>query len=491
MPPRPSWSAVPPPCATISGNTGSIYGNVIGIDVDGGSAAISGNHIYGNTIGIKLENGGAGSDRQATISRRRCTANGTDLLVASSAGTISPRLRAIPSPEPRTSTTRSSQPINATSDTFGSVTPSDNTPADLYGVENQITDYLDNPSLGYVSLRTNAVYVTQASESATAGAIQRGVNVAPSAGTVYVQGGTYDYNLSSGLNINKSLSLVGPNAGVSGGGSRVAEAILNGGASGTLTGGGASINIGGGSPLSLTFEGLEFTDFDTWHVFYEGGGTPITSAVVTDNVFTGNNGGIFTKYNTSLASQFDVTDNLIVNQTMSGGANTALFFLGDVANSHFDDNQVQNGPSRELFNTYDSVTNTTFDGNTMSNSGLLTDLCANMTGVEINGNTLSNVSAAYGPGAIVVDTYIGQAVSGLDIENNTITGAGGSGIELLADGQDPYVNDATIQNVTISGNSISSTAAYGIDVDTTASGNDRNVVISNITIENNTLTDNT
>ena len=61
--------------------------------------------------------------------------------------------------------------------------------------------------------------------------------MAPSAGTVYVQGGTYDYNLSSGLDINKSLSLVGPNAGVSGGGSRVAEAILNGGASGTLTGG--------------------------------------------------------------------------------------------------------------------------------------------------------------------------------------------------------------------------------------------------------------
>ena len=73
-----------------------------------------------------------------------------------------------------------------------------------------------------------------------------------------------------------------------------------------------------------------------------------------------------------------------------------------------------------MFNTYDSVTNTTFDGNTMSNSGLLTDLCANMTGVEINGNTLSNVSAADGPGAIVVDTYIGQAVSGLDIQNNTM-----------------------------------------------------------------------
>ncbi len=144
-----------------------------------------------------------------------------------------------------------------------------------------------------------------------------------------------------------------------------------------------------------------------------------------------------------------------------------------------------------MFNTYDAVTNTTFDGNTMSNSGLLTDLCANMTGVEINGNTLSNVSAAYGPGAILVDTYIGQAVSGLDIENNTITGAGGSGIELLADGGDPTVNDATIQNVTISGNSISSTANYGIDVDTTASGNNRNVVISNVTIENNTLTDNT
>ena len=45
--------------ATISGNTGSIYGNAIGIDAEGGSATISGNHIYGNTTGVKVGSGTA------------------------------------------------------------------------------------------------------------------------------------------------------------------------------------------------------------------------------------------------------------------------------------------------------------------------------------------------------------------------------------------------------------------------------------------------
>ena len=292
--------------------------------------------------------------------------------------------------------------------------------------------------------------------------IQGGVNAAVNGDTVNVLAGTY--TLTADLNIDDSITLLGPNAGNSpvDDGSRVPEAIINGGGYGggaaSPNGNGFCINIGAGSPMSLAVEGFEFTNFDTWHILYEGGGTPITSATVTDNIFTGNNGGIFIKYNTAQASQFTVENNEILDQTMAGGVNTALFFLGDVTNSHFDDNQVQNGPARELFNLYDSATNTTIDGNAMSNSGLLTDLCANISDVEIDNNTLSNVSAAYGPGAIVADTFIGQAISGLEIENNTITNAGGSGIMILADGMDPYVNDATIQNVTISGNTITTSA---------------------------------
>ena len=60
-----------------------------------------------------------------------------------------------------------------------------------YAIEDKIADYLDTPTLGYVSLQPTNVYVDQASENINAGAIQRGVNVAPSGGTVNVQAGVY------------------------------------------------------------------------------------------------------------------------------------------------------------------------------------------------------------------------------------------------------------------------------------------------------------
>ena len=45
--------------ALITNNGPSIHGNVVGIDVDGGTATITGNHIYGNTsAGVRIANAG-------------------------------------------------------------------------------------------------------------------------------------------------------------------------------------------------------------------------------------------------------------------------------------------------------------------------------------------------------------------------------------------------------------------------------------------------
>ena len=44
----------------ITGNLGSIHGNAVGIDVNAGSATMTGNHIYNNTTGIRFTNGGNG-----------------------------------------------------------------------------------------------------------------------------------------------------------------------------------------------------------------------------------------------------------------------------------------------------------------------------------------------------------------------------------------------------------------------------------------------
>ena len=75
-------------------------------------------------------------------------------------------------------------------------------------VEDKIADYLDNGTLGYVKLNAANVYVTQLSEATTAGATQRGVNVAPlSGGTVDIQAGPQTY--AGGVTISNPLTISG------------------------------------------------------------------------------------------------------------------------------------------------------------------------------------------------------------------------------------------------------------------------------------------
>ena len=88
------------------------------------------------------------------------------------------------------------QTINATGATFDGqgASVSGTTLAQFYAIEDKITDYLDDSTLGYVSLNASNVYVAQSSETpADPDAIQRGVNAAQStgAGTVNVENGTY------------------------------------------------------------------------------------------------------------------------------------------------------------------------------------------------------------------------------------------------------------------------------------------------------------
>ena len=78
-----------------------------------------------------------------------------------------------------------------------------------YAIEDKITDYLDNPAVGYVELNPTNVYVSQLSDTTTNGAIQRGVNVAPSLGTVNVQAGVF----VGELDIETPITLEGAQAG--------------------------------------------------------------------------------------------------------------------------------------------------------------------------------------------------------------------------------------------------------------------------------------
>ncbi len=72
--------------ADILSNDASIHGNLVGVDVDGGNATVTSNHIYDNATGIRFANGGTGSVTSNTFSGT--TDNGTDLFIASDAGTV-------------------------------------------------------------------------------------------------------------------------------------------------------------------------------------------------------------------------------------------------------------------------------------------------------------------------------------------------------------------------------------------------------------------
>ncbi len=80
---------------------------------------------------------------------------------------------------------------------------------DYYEIEGKITDGLDYSGAGLVSLSSGIVYVAQSSETYSAGAIQRAVNLAGSGNIVNVQAGTYVGDVTVG----KPVSIVGPNAG--------------------------------------------------------------------------------------------------------------------------------------------------------------------------------------------------------------------------------------------------------------------------------------
>ena len=137
------------------------------------------------------------------------------------------------------------------------------------------------------------------------------------------------------------------------------------------------------------------------------------------------------------------------------------FFLGDVTNSHFDDNQVTNVASQLLFNLYGALSDTTIDGNDLTNTAGLVGVYANVSGgVEINDNVIQWTTFEYaGSAAINVDTYIGQTITGVDIKSNQITAvSNGIGINIATDG------GGSISDVNVQGNTINDTADYGIQL---------------------------
>jgi uncharacterized repeat protein (TIGR02543 family) len=310
--------------------------------------------------------------------------------------------------------------------------------------------------------------------------------VAPN-GQVIVYAG--NYLLATNVAVNKSVSILGPNVGNSPNSvanrlkARVAEAVVNGNAGAFNGSSGKNFNITAPA-TTVTISGFKFTNFDGT-VIAEAGGAALTNVDLHQNIFDTNNGSLMYKFNITQATAVSFTDNKVANQSMTG-INTALLFMGKLTNSHFDNNDVSNVASREFINLYDSLTSSTISHNTLTNTAGLALLAANQNLVTFDANTITSTATAPGVGAIYVSSNDGRTITNLAITNNiitTVTG-GGIGIRLSTD----TATAASITGVMISGNTVSGTSAYGLDLDTFATTGTG--TISNVNVQNNQFINN-
>ena len=202
----------------ITAASGGIGVQVVGT---GATASIAGATISGGLIGVEVEAGATASIDGTTFS-----GNSTDVKIAAGSS-----LTSLTNDKFTATTTyidnESSGYVDATTDSFGGVLVSSLSVAtdlaSLYALENQITDGLDVSGAGLVRLLSGDVFLAASSEAASPGSLQRAVNLAASADTVYVQAGTYVGNVI----VNNPVALIGPNTNLAGYATgRVAEAII-------------------------------------------------------------------------------------------------------------------------------------------------------------------------------------------------------------------------------------------------------------------------
>ncbi len=175
--------------------------------------------------------------------------------------------------------------INATAVTFDGLTGTAASVAQNLAIEDKIKHAIDDPSLGFVRVKTGGIFVTANSFNApntTTASIQRGIDLASANETVNVGAGTFIED----ININQTLIVCGA-----------------GPASTTISGA-----IGGaGSTVAITANNVEFKNFKvtregntaaTWNdpnlntAGLSIQGTGITGANIHDNLFMQNRTGI-------------------------------------------------------------------------------------------------------------------------------------------------------------------------------------------------------
>ena len=196
--------------ANIHGNNASIHGNAIGIEVDGGSATVSGNHIYDNGTGVEFTGGGSGSISSNNfddgVVGDGAQDNSTDLLIAASAGTVTIGSNNAFAGDTYFIDDQSSQSYDLSSD--GTTFDETNN----YRIEDKIHHQVDTDlslSTGRITWVPDNVFVTTPGLGSTDSSIQRGVDAADGGFTVNVEHGTYTETVT----VNKAITIDGEGNG--------------------------------------------------------------------------------------------------------------------------------------------------------------------------------------------------------------------------------------------------------------------------------------
>ncbi len=268
--------------------------------------------------------------------------------------------------------------------------------------------------------------------------IQHGYDIVDAGGTVHVATGTYEQG-SSQVSVSKSVTFEGPNAATSpNGGSRVAEAIIHGSASGST----ATFNVTSSS-VNVAIRGFEFENMGAsvrsdaqgatielsknifTGAFADGMGFDNPNLTVDDNLFTSvdtpNSDLIQLWVSGGPLGSVSFTNNYFTSVTSDGGLNLSDV-SGTISGNHFDGVQyygvlLAGAPNLTINdNVFNNITNP--DSGTSDTWGSGIRLYDGSTATaNIHDNTFSN-------------SYLGVAVkptadaSGISLQDNSFSGNG-------------------------------------------------------------------
>ncbi len=467
--------------ATVTGNnvTGKKYGLLLWNCPTTGTITISGGTLNGNNIGILATDndpqfGAAVGASTFTLSGITVTGGATGLQIEGTT-TVSSLSGVAFSGQSGDyiKLSGSANNVNGTGASYGGVSAGAGlTNAQAFVIENKITDKMDNNALGLVRLKAANVYVTATST------IQQGINAASANDNVNVAAGTYKEDVS----VNKSVSLLGANSGISGCGTRGAESIVMPATLDAVTGKVIDVTasdvtisgftIDGDNPsLSSIYTGANTTaNIDAAEgISMQVGG--VNNLTVTNNIvrnLTGDGVVIFAPYN-SASTNHTVANNKFMDLG-TYGSNTADYGgLGvliynnaytAITNNCMDNVRigVQTG-NFHLANTgassYQAISN-----NTITNArtiGIWHNLAySNASAITVSNNSVSGVGNAN-------ETYCeGIFISSLSVPSsytNNIISINAPGE--ITDGYDVWNVDGGTSAAAISGGSVSG-AKYGV-----------------------------